>query len=252
MHVLITNDDGIYAEGLKVLIRELRKIAEVTVVAPDRERSAIGHSLTCFEPLRVQKIKVYKKCQIYSSTGTPSDCIILALYDILSVQPDLIISGINRGGNLGNDIIYSGTVAAVVEGLLHEIPGFAISLVAYENCYYDFAARFACKLAQVLMVKQLPEKTLLNVNVPNIKEEKIRGVEITYQGQSIYRNKLEKRIDPRGQVYYWIGGDKPQGRLEDGSDFKAIVENKVAITPLQLDLTNYRLINELKGWKLVV
>lgn len=249
MHILLTNDDGVDAPGIRALLSEISKIAIVTVVAPDRERSATGHSITFFDPLRVWTIREEANYSIYSSNGSPSDCVLLAL-DIIQGRPDFIIAGINRGGNMGDDITYSGTVSAVMEGVIHGIPGFAISLNTFEHGDYLPAARFARVLTNQLISKKFPHLTFLNVNVPHIPEEDIKGVIVTRQGHSIYRERLEKRMDPRGRTYYWVGGEMPLGREEEGTDFKAVAEGKISITPLQLDLTHYRWMDEIKGWGL--
>lgn len=249
MQILVTNDDGVNAEGLLALIRELEAVAEVVVVAPDRERSAIGHSLTFFHPLRVQKIRENSGCTIFSTNGTPSDCVILALFELMDKKPDLIVSGINRGPNLGDDISYSGTVSAVLEGMLHGIPGFAVSLAAYDHCDYSFAAKFARKLLLCLQSNSLPPRTFLNVNVPNIREDEIAGVAITRQGSTTYRQRLDRRVDPRGHPYYWIGGTIPEGDLEEGTDFLAIARKQISITPVHRDFTNREAVKELSSWK---
>lgn len=251
MHFLVTNDDGVFADGLAALVNELKKIAEITVVAPDRERSAVGHALTFFNPLRVQTIKQDKKVIVYSSDGTPSDCILLGIYDLMPRKPDLVISGINRGANMGDDVTYSGTVSAAMEGIIHGVPSFAISLAAFSEVYYDYAASFARKLAKSIVKYGLPPRTFLNVNVPNVPDEKIQGLEITKQGESIYDQRLIKRMDPRGIEYYWITGALPTGEAEEGTDFKAVYENKVSITPIQLNMTNHDLIEEIKKWEIL-
>lgn len=249
MHILLTNDDGVDAPGIRALLTEISKIATVTLVAPDRERSAAGHSLTFFDPLRVWTIRETEQYTIYSSNGSPSDCVLLAL-DIIQGSPDFIIAGINRGGNMGDDITYSGTVSAVMEGVLHGIPGFAISLNTFEHGDYSVAARFARVLAGQVVGKTFPPLTLLNVNVPHVPEEDIRGVAITRQGHSIYRERLEKRMDPRGRTYYWVGGEMPLGKEEDGTDFKAVANRMISITPLQLDLTHHKWLDELHSWNI--
>lgn len=255
MHILVTNDDGVDAPGIRALSAEIAKIAKVTVVAPDRERSAAGHSLTFFDPLRVWPIRETNNCRIYASNGSPSDCVLLAL-DLMVKRPDFIIAGINRGGNLGDDITYSGTVSAVMEGVLHGIPGFAVSLNAFslnasEHSDYTFAAKCAKVLAQQLVHRKFPPLSFLNVNVPNIPEEDIKGIAITRQGHSIYRERLEKRMDPRGRTYYWVGGELPLGKEEEGTDFKALADGMISITPLHLDLTHHQWINELTEWNLI-
>lgn len=245
MNVLITNDDGVFSLGLNALVSQIKKIAKVTVIAPDRERSAAGHSLTFFTPLRAQKIREERKLKVYSSDGTPSDCILLGICDIMKEKPDIVISGINRGGNLGYDLTYSGTVSAAMEGLIHKIPSFAISLAGFENDVdYTFSAVFAHKLAKFIYNKGLPRGIFLNVNVPNVDAKEIKGIQITFQGKSIYNQKLMKRKDPRGIEYYWISGDYPSGMLEEGSDFKAIYDKKISITPIHLTMTDFSIFGD--------
>jgi len=236
--ILVTNDDGVFSEGINTLARELKKSAEVTVVAPDRERSAVGHSVTFFNPLRIQKIKEEKNITVYSSDGTPSDCVLLGIYAVMDKKPDVIVSGINRGANMGFDLTYSGTVSAAMEGTIQKIPSIAISLASFEDLYFDYAAKIARKIAKIIYENGLPEGTFLNVNVPNVSEEKIKGVELTKQGKSIYDQKLLKRADPRGIEYYWLTGAYPYGEPIPGTDFAEVHNKKVSITPVHLYMTN--------------
>lgn len=249
MEVLITNDDGIFAEGLDALVKAIRKIGRVTVVAPEEERSAAGHSLTFFKPLRVRAVKDdHKGFRMFATTGTPSDCVLLALYDIMPRKPDLVISGINRGANMGDDITYSGTVSAAMEGVIHGIPSFSISLAAYQKCNYSVAAKFSAQLARMMSKMKLPPYTLLNVNVPSLPEQKIKGIALTRQGRTTYRDRLEKRVDPRGMAYYWIAGESPEGDSETGTDWERVADGYISVTPLQLDLTHHALLKELHTW----
>lgn len=249
--ILITNDDGVFAKGIQSLIEALKDHYDITVVAPDRERSAIGHSLTFFYPLRVQKLEYSENLKIYSSDGTPSDCVLLGIYDLMEEKPDLIVSGINHGANMGQDITYSGTVSAAMEGTIHKISSIAVSLAAFENLDFTYAAKFTKKLVDYIINKKLPQQSFLNVNVPNVPEDHINGYFITKQGVSIYDQKLLKRMDPRGIEYYWLSGDYPSGVIEPGTDFEAVYKNKmVSITPIHLDMTNVGLIDELKKWKI--
>lgn len=243
MNVLITNDDGVFSDGLNALVSQIKKIAKVTVIAPDRERSAAGHSLTFFNPLRVQKIKEEKKVTVYSSDGTPSDCVLLGIYDIMDKKPDVVISGINRGANMGYDLTYSGTVSAAMEALIHKVPSFAVSLTAYDNPDFAFSASFARKLTGLIYKKGLPPGIFLNVNVPAVQASEIKGIQITRQGRSIYDQKLLKRMDPRGVEYYWITGAYPTGELEEGSDFKAVYDKKISITPIHLCMTDFNILS---------
>ncbi|MBI5286361.1 MAG: 5'/3'-nucleotidase SurE [Deltaproteobacteria bacterium] len=244
--MLISNDDGIHSEGLHTLARALKAIGDVFIVAPDRERSAASHSLTLHRPLRVEKVGH----NMYAVDGTPTDCVNLAVNGILPSRPSLVVSGINKGGNLGDDVTYSGTVSASMEGTLLGIPSFAISLVSRDSFNFSPAARFAAKLARLIMRRGLPKDTLLSVNVPNVKEKEIKGVRITRQGKRIYGDAIVEKVDPRGKKYYWIGGDELRWESGKDTDFDAIANNYISITPVHLDMTNYLSFKELLQWKL--
>lgn len=248
MRILITNDDGINSKGLKALRKELRPLGKLFTIAPDREKSATGHALTLIHPIRVEQLGR----RIYAIDGTPSDCVNLGVMGIIDEKIDLVVSGINNTPNLGDDVTYSGTVSAAMEGTLLDIPSFAISVATQDGAEpdFNFAARFARQMALLIKEKGLPPHTLLNINVPNVEESKIKGVAITRQGKRTYREELIKRIDPRGRIYYWIGSKGVIGDEEDGTDFKAISEHKISITPLHLDLTNHAFLKQLKDWKL--
>ncbi len=244
--ILVSNDDGIHAEGIKRLASALRRVGSVYVVAPDRERSAASHSLTLHRPLRV--LETAK--QTYAVDGTPTDCINLAVHGILSVRPDLVVSGINRGINLGEDVSYSGTVSAAMEGTLLNIPSIAVSLEGeYGKEAYDYkpAAAFAAKIARHVLKTGLPKDTLINVNIPQVKN--IKGYRITHLGKRFFNDVVVEKLDPRGKKYYWIGGsvDRWEGGKE--CDFHAMQKGYISITPLHLDLTNYSSLEELNGWK---
>jgi 5'-nucleotidase len=252
MRILITNDDGIYAPGMLSLKQELARLGEVYVVAPDRPRSASGHSITLHKPLRMNAVKLPDGSQGWATTGTPSDCITLAVYHIIGAKPDLVISGINTGPNLGYDLTYSGTVAGAMEGSVMGIPSFAISLTTFElSSSFEFAARFSRHLAENILKFGLPPFTLLNVNVPNVPEHMIQGVEITRVGRRTYPGRAEKRTDPMGKDYYWLGGDLPQDEMEEGTDVKAVADDKVSITPIHMDLTNYSVMEQLQNWDII-
>lgn len=244
MRILISNDDGIRSPGLRVLADRLKKLGEVIVAAPDRERSAAGHSLTLNRPLRAERIEE----NWYSVDGTPTDCIMLAVQGILKKQPNLVVSGINRGANLGDDITYSGTVSAAFEATLLGIPAFAISLVAEENCHFEAAADFALALAEFILERGLPPDTLLNVNVPNLPLSEIKGVAITRQGRRIYTDAVVEKVDPRGRTYYWIAGQDPIWQTIDDSDYEAVIKGWISVTPLHPDLTNYAALEVLRNW----
>jgi 5'-nucleotidase len=240
--ILVTNDDGIRSEGLTSLAASLEPLGEVYVVAPDRERSAASHSLTLHRPLRMDKVGERE----HTIDGTPTDCIILALGGVLPRKPDLVVSGINRGANLGEDTIYSGTVSAAMEATLLNIPSIAVSLVLGKNMDFSAAAAFSAKLAGRVLSEGLPPDTLLNVNVPNSSE--VCGQRITRLGKRAYGDVVIKKVDPRGKNYYWIGGDLEKWEGSDDSDFQTIEDGLVSITPLHLDMTNYSSIEKLKGW----
>jgi 5'-nucleotidase len=256
VRILITNDDGVHAEGLMALKRALDGVAEVTVVAPDRPRSACGHSITLHKPLRLSETTLPDGTPGWVTNGTPSDCVTLAVLDVMSeARPDLVFSGINHGPNLGWDLTYSGTVSAAMEGAILGIPAVAISLawrfrrmVEEEEGPappIDFgpAAAYAAELARHLAAHPLPDHTLLNVNVPTGAP---KGVRITRQGIRRYPGKLEKRTDPMGRSYYWLGGDDPVDVREEGTDVEAIASDCISVTPVQLDLTDYGLVEQFR------
>ena len=245
--ILVTNDDGIHSEGITVLAKALQEVGEVFIVAPDRERSAIAHSLTLHRPLRVEKIRK----NVYAVDGTPADCVHLGVNAIVPNRPQLVVSGINKGGNLGDDITYSGTVSAAFEGTLLGIPSFAISLVSRGNFKFLTAARFAIRVARFILKRGLPKDTLLNINVPNLDEKDIKSYKITKQGRWIHNgNAVIEKVDPRGKKYYWIGSGELIFNQEKDTDFEAVSNSYISITPLHLDLTNYASIRELKRWRI--
>ncbi len=245
--ILVTNDDGVHSEGIQALAKALQEVGEVYIVAPDREESAIAHSLTLHRPLRVEKIRK----NVYTVDGTPADCIHLGVNAILPERPRLIASGINKGGNLGDDVTYSGTVSAAFEGTLLGIPSFAISLVSRSHFRFQTAARFAVRVAQAILKYGLPKDTLLNINVPNLKEKEIKSYKITEQGRWIHNgNAVVEKVDPRGKKYYWIGGGQLLFSKKRNTDVEAVQNAYISITPLHLDLTNYGSLPKLKRWKI--
>ena len=244
--VLVSNDDGIGSAGLRALAESLSEVGEVVVVAPDRERSAAGHSLTLSRPLRVSHLSA----GWYSVDGTPTDCITLAVMELLARRPTLVAAGINHGSNMGDDVTYSGTVSLAIEATLQGIPAFAISLAGEGGFDFRGSAAFALRLAQEVLRRGLPRDTLLNVNVPNLPPEDIRGVAVTRQGRRVYSETVVRKIDPRGKVYYWIGGTAPTWEQFEGTDYDAVSSGWISLTPLHLDLTNHRAIDELKAWGL--
>ncbi|MBF0516727.1 MAG: 5'/3'-nucleotidase SurE [Nitrospirae bacterium] len=243
--ILVTNDDGVLSEGLMALFEAMKDVAEAVIVAPDRERSATSHSLTMHRPLRVTKIKE----AIYAINGTPTDCVTLGIGKILGRKPDLVASGINKGGNLGDDITYSGTVSAAFEGTILGVPSFAISMLWDDGGFhFSTAAEFAKKIARAIVDKGLPRDTLLNVNVPNA--ESVAGVKFTKQGKRVYCNSIQETNDPWGKKHYWIGGGSPSWEEDAHTDFLAVEAGYISVTPLHLDLTNYDALKKIeKEWK---
>jgi 5'-nucleotidase len=253
MHLLVTNDDGISAPGLLKLAEELRKFCQVTVLAPDRNWSASGHVKTMHRPLRVKEVLLDDGTIAFTSDGAPSDCVALAMLGFIEEEIDLVVSGINPNANLGHDVTYSGTVTAAMEASIWGIPGVAVSLDSPDNHLGDLdygpAARVAVSVVEKVIKNKLGNKTVLNVNVPYLADEQIKGYHITRQGLRVYRDRLDRRLDPRGQAYYWIGGDTPTGVREEGTDIGSLANGYVSITPLQLDLTAVEMLKPLMDWE---
>lgn len=247
MRILLTNDDGIHARGINALITELSSIAEIYVVAPDRERSGTGHSITVFEPIKVSRVKLPGSRAGWIVGGTPVDCVKLAVARLISEEIDLVVSGINHGPNLGTDVLYSGTVSAAAEGVIMGVPSIAVSLNSFsKNMDFDFAARFINKAVKTVMKKGMQKDTLLNINIPLLPPREIKGMRITRLGVRNYDNLFEERQDPRGNTYYWLGGGVVKEEQKEDSDVIAVQEGFISITPVHLDLTDYRLIEEYK------
>ncbi|MHB1126430.1 MAG: 5'/3'-nucleotidase SurE [Bacillota bacterium] len=252
MRILLTNDDGIAAPGLNALREALCGLAsQLFVVAPERERSATGHGITVHKPLRVEEINYGENnCQGWSVSGTPADCVKLALDILLPAHPDLVISGINLGANLGTDVLYSGTVSAAIEGLMAGIPSFAVSLTSNKvGSDFSPAALFARHLVKILFSRELPRETLLNVNVPDVDlPGEIKGVKITKLALRRYQNTVEKRLDPRGRAYYWLTGEVFAPEPDDDADVWAVHEQYISVSPIHFDLTDHRIIEEVRNW----
>lgn len=246
--VLLTNDDGIFAPGLYELYLAIREIADVAVVAPQSERSAVGHAITITDPLRVMRFEKNGEFFGHAVSGTPADAVKLAYYAILDRTPDAVISGINLGSNTGINVIYSGTVSAATEANILGMPSFAISLATFTKPNFKTAAKFAQKLLPKLLDKPLPDRTFLNVNVPNVPEEQIRGVLITRQGRANYDDNFDERRDPRNRIYYWLTGSKVHCETTLEVDDGAIAENYISVTPIHYELTNFAAIPEIKSW----
>ena len=247
MRVLLTNDDGIYAPGLKALYMELKGDFDVSVVAPESEMSAVGHSITLRSPLRIQEIHRNGSFFGYGVTGTPADCVKIAVQELLKTPPDIILSGINLGANVGVNVLYSGTVSAATEGAFLGVRSAAISLDTRKDPDFSFAASFSRKIINFITEKGLKNGTALNVNVPAIPAERIKGVVITRQGVGRFKERYERRIDPRGNVYYWLTGETRLEEEEEGSDARALSQGMVAITPITYNLTSMEEINRLRG-----
>ena len=236
--LLVTNDDGVHAAGLAALARALDDLGDVYVLAPEREQSACGHALTLHRPLRVEPVRE----RWFAVNGTPSDCVNLGVLGFLPERPILVASGINHGTNLGDDVTYSGTVSAAMEGLLLGVPSIAISLVPGGD--FDEAGRAARLVAARVLVEGVPPKTLLNVNVP----VEPRGIQVTRLGHRVYKGQIVAQTDPRGRTHYWIGGGEPEWDLLEGSDMQAINEGLVSVSPVHLDLTSQRGLMEMRDW----
>lgn len=250
MKILISNDDGFDSPGIQLLAKAAEELGEVYVVAPHRERSTAGHSLTLHKPLRI----IEHGPRRFATSGTPADCIYLGIHYLLKGKPDLILSGINRGANLGTDVFYSGTVAAAREGALMNVRSYAFSMVSVkgaalegkEQYRFEMGARFAKRVIQKTLDITFPSHTLLNVNIPNIEEEKIEGIEIARQGFRHYQTEVTRGIDPRGREYFWVGG--PYRGFEESleSDCHAVEQNRVSVTPLTIDSTHNKFYATLK------
>lgn len=249
MEILISNDDGVYAEGIRVLAEHLKNIGNIQIIAPDRNRSGASNSLTLDRPIRIKNLSE----RILSIEGTPTDCVHLAITGLLDTIPDIVVSGINEGANLGDDILYSGTVAAAIEGRFLGIPAIAFSMAGRHkhqttHYHYETAGAVAVKLVKKLLKNLLPAHTILNVNVPNIPLAEIEGFEITRLGTRHMAERTVAQIDPRGHTVYWVGPAGPEQDAGPGTDFHAINSNRVSITPLKVDLTHYQAFESLANW----
>ena len=251
-YILVTNDDGVDAPGLLALKQALDTLGQVIVVAPDRNWSASGHTKTLHKPLRVNPTTLRDGSPAYATDGAPTDCVALVTLGLLKEMPVLVVSGINPGSNVGQDLTYSGTVAAAMEGAINNIPSIAVSIDAKHHGDIDFshAAATAVGIARRVLAQGLPQDTFLNVNVPDIPRAQLRGIRITRLGTRIYRDELVERQDPSGKSYYWIGGEPPSGVTEEpGTDIWAIAHQFVSVTPVHMDMTSHALIEPLKAWE---
>jgi 5'-nucleotidase len=247
MCILVTNDDGYLAGGIQMLARAAGGLGDITVVAPDREQSATSHSLTLHYPLRVRRAS--DNVQVVD--GTPTDCVMLAVAELLEARPDFVLSGVNHGANLGDDVLYSGTVAAAMEATILGIPAIALSYTGKDHEQLaDWADVVAQLLDQLMKRSDFPAETLLNVNLPPVRPDEVAGVRVTTLGRRAYVGSLTRATDPNGREYFWIGGGESKWWGGPESDFRAVHEGYISVTPLHLDLTNYKLLEDLGGWHL--
>jgi 5'-nucleotidase len=244
MRILLSNDDGYFAPGLAALAESLSRFAEITVVAPERDRSGASNSLTLDRPLLLRQ----SHNGFYYVNGTPTDCVHLAVTGMLQVMPDMVVSGINHGANMGDDTIYSGTVAAATEGFLLGIPAIAVSMAGSGAGNFATAARVVAELVQRFQNQPFSEPCLLNVNVPDIAYDELQGIEITRLGKRHKAEPVVKAVNPRGQTVYWVGAAGAAQDAGDGTDFNAVARNAVSITPLQVDLTQFAQMGAIKQW----
>ena len=250
MNVLLTNDDGIHAQGLWALYKRFVNTHHVSVVAPDRERSAVGHAISLNEPLRATRVSLNGGYSGYAVNGTPADCIKLAIAEILPDRPNVVVAGINPGANVGASLNYSGTVAAAKEAALSGFIGIAVSIGSPVADYYDDAARFVAQLCDTVCIKGLPFGTFLNVNIPNRPLNEIAGIRISRQGIELLSEYVEKRMDPRNRIYYWQGRDMQSFGDDPGIDGTALGQNYISITPVKCDMTDYNVLDDLRTWGL--
>lgn len=249
MRILVTNDDGIHAQGIQILIQELSTIAEIYLVAPDRERSGTGHAITVFDPIRVVETSLPGIKQGWIVGGTPVDCVKMAIARLVEEKIDLVVSGINHGSNLGTDVLYSGTVSAAAEGVIMGCPAMAISLDSHktQNEHFYYAAKFASRIINLLFRQGIDKSTLVNVNIPDLPESEIQGIRVTKLGVRNYDNLFEERKDPRGNTYYWMGGGIMEEEQHEESDVAAINQGYISVTPINLDLTDYQLLQKYRS-----
>ena len=248
MKILVTNDDGIASPGLHALAEALRALGEVWIVAPDRERNAVGHALTLHKPIRITRVDR----RVFSINGTPTDCVNLALKRLVRGSPALVVSGINRGLNLGDDVTYSGTVSAALEGTIMGVPSIAVSQEGHHTFRFKVAADYARRIASTVLRYGLPEETLLNVNVPDRPRALIAGVRITSLSRRRFDDPIIEKVDPHGRKYYWIAGTRVTWDRRKDSDHEAVRRGMVSITPVHLDTTDYAAIEKLRAWEPII
>lgn len=250
LRILVTNDDGIQAPGLRSLVQALSQIGSVLVAAPDQERSATGHAITMYQPLRAKATEVPGAEAAYAISGTPADCVKLAVDTLYPEQIDLVVSGINRGANLATDVLYSGTVSAALEAVMLGLPAIALSLAELVNPVFEPVASIARELIPAMWEKSWPADTLLNINVPSLARAQLRGLKVTTLGQLRYHNPILERQDPWGGTYYWLAGQEPEDNNQEPTDVWAIKNGYISLTPIQFDLTDYRLLDTIANWNL--
>lgn len=249
MKILVCNDDGIYSEGIIKLASEMSCLGQVTVVAPNMERSAIGHAITMHSPLRVDQVELPGlDIEAFSINGTPADCVKIGVDIIMKEAPDLIVSGINKGANLGTDVLYSGTVSAAIEGAILGFPSMAVSVASHNCSDFSFAGAASVYVARVLLNNRLPADTVLNVNIPYVEKQSCRGIKVTKLGVRKYKDNYIKREDPRGGVYYWLAGEPIDGEYNANTDIEAIKNRYISITPIHLDLTDHDQVKTISKW----
>ena len=250
MKILVSNDDGISSKGIYQLVKELKKIGDVIVVAPQTEQSAAGHSITMKVPLRVNEYFINNNLFGYAVNGTPADCIKMGIKNILKEKPDIVISGINNGSNAAINVIYSGTVSAAREAAIMDVPAIAISVTDHHPKHFEFAAKLSARLAKLVCANKLKTGTLLNVNVPDLPEKEIAGIMLTKQGQSKWDDYYQERIDPYGSKYYWLTGELQIQDEEMEKDQIALKNKYASITPIHFDLTDYEMFEKMKEWNI--
>jgi len=246
--ILVTNDDGIHAPGIYALWEAMQEMGYVTVMAPNTEKSAVGHAVSISDPIRIEPITRHGGFEGYAVNGTPADCVKIAVGSFLEVEPDIVVSGINAGANVGSNILYSGTVSAAAEGIMLGIPSIALSINTFKSDYYDLAKSVAQTMMKKVLHNGLPKGTLLNVNVPKCSASECSGYKITRQGGEYFLDKLEKREDPRGRQYFWMGGKIINNDKSDDQDGNALANNWISVTPIQYKLTDNSFIDTLSNW----
>ena len=248
MRILVTNDDGIHSPGILALAKGLAKIGDVWVIAPDRERTAVAHAVTLHKPLRVQEVKP----RFFAVNGTPVDCVNLALLKIMPKAPHLVVSGINKGVNLGDDVMYSGTVSAAMEGAILGVPSIAVSQEGKDQFHFDVGVIYAVRVAHLVLARGLPDETLLNVNIPDRPRSGIKGVRVTCLSRRRFQNPIIEKVDPHGRKYYWIAGKRVSWSRSKDADHEAIEDGCISITPIHLDCTHYGVLDQFRPWETMV